>query len=244
MAAQDLGAKAADFDPVSVEAFSYGGTLYGLPYAVESVGFFCNADIVDAAPATYDEIQAASQEAKDSGALTQYFALQSADPYHNEPINTAFGGYIFGTSDAGYEACDVGLDSEGAIAYLTWLDTMVKAGLLDPNVDGSTAETLFKEGKAACIITGPWNVGPFTDAGVNFTMSPFPTAAQDGSPFVGVQGFMINSFSPNKVLAQSFLLDYIGTAEVQTALYEAGDRPPAYMPRAMPWTRSARRLPR
>jgi maltose-binding protein MalE len=227
----DLGEKAADFDPVSVTAFTWDGTLYGLPYGVESVGFFCNADIVSSAPASYDEIQTLSQEAKDAGTLTQFLALQTADPYHNEPINTAFGGYIFGTNDTGgYEACDVGLDSEGAIAYLTWLDTMVKAGLLDPNVDGATAETLFKEGKAACIITGPWNVGPFQDAGVNFTMSAFPTATQDGSPFLGVQGFMINAFSPNKVLAQTFLLDYVATTEVQEALYKAGNRPPAYLP--------------
>ena len=230
VAPMDLGTKAADFDPVSVTAMTYDGTLYGLPYAVESVGFFCNADIVPTPPTTYDEIQAMSAEMKEAGTVTQFLALQTADPYHNEPINTAFGGYIFGTSDKGYEACDVGLDSEGAIAYLTWLDTMVKAGLLDPNVDGATAETLFKEGKAGCIITGPWNVGPFQEAGVNFTMSAFPQATQDGSPFVGVQGFMINAFSPDKVLAQSFLQDYVATTEVQTAIYEAGNRPPAYMP--------------
>ena len=230
VAPMDLGAKAADFDPVSVEAMTYDGTLYGLPYAVESVGFFCNKDLVPTAPTTYDEIQTMSKEMKDAGKVTQFFALQTADPYHNEPVNTAFGGYIFGTSDKGYEACDVGLDSEGAIAYLTWLDTMVKAKLLDPNVDGNTAQTLFMDGKAGCIITGPWNVGPFTDAGVNFTMSAFPEATQAGSPFLGVQGFMINSFSKNKVLAQSFLQDYIGTKEVQEALYQAGDRPPAFMP--------------
>jgi maltose-binding protein MalE len=230
VAPMDLGSKAPDFDPVSVTAMTYDGTLYGLPYAVESVGFFCNADIVPTPPTTYDEIQAMSKEMKDAGTVTQFLALQTADPYHNEPINTGFGGYIFGTSDKGYEACDVGLDSEGALAYLTWLDTMVKAGLLDPNVDGATAETLFKEGKAGCIITGPWNVGPFQEAGVNFTMSAFPQATQDGSPFVGVQGFFINAFSPDKVLAQSFLQDYVATSEVQTAIYEAGNRPPAYMP--------------
>ncbi len=230
VAPMDLGTKAPDFDPVSVTAMTYDGTLYGLPYAVEAIGFFCNADLVPTPPTTYDEVQAMSKEAKDAGTLTQFLALQTADAYHNEPINTGFGGYIFGMTDKGYDACDVGLDSEGAIAYLTWLDTMVKAGLLDPNVDGATAETLFKEGKAGCIITGPWNVGPFQEAGVNFTMSPFPTAEQDGSPFVGVQGFFINAFSPDKVLAQSFLQDYIATSEVQEAIYVAGNRPPAYMP--------------
>ena len=116
--------------------------------------------------------------------------------------------------------------SKGGLLY----NFPTKAKLLDPNVDGATAEQLFKDGRAGCIITGPWNVAPFQDAGVNFTMSAFPTAAQDGSPFVGVQGFMINSFSPDKVLAQSFLLDYIGTKEVQEAIYKAGSRPPAYLP--------------
>lgn len=228
VAEMDLGAKAADFDPVSLTAFSWDGKLYGMPYAVEAVGFFCNADIVPTPPTTYDEVKAMSEASK--GDLTQFFALQTADPYHNEPVNTAFGGYIFGLTDTGYEACDVGLDSEGAVAYLQWLKDMVDAGLLDPNVDGATAETLFVDGRAGCMITGPWNVDKFRDAGINFSMSAFPAATQPGSPFVGVQGFMINAFSPNRVLAQSFLLDYIATTELQTALYEAGNRPPAYMP--------------
>ncbi len=230
VAEMDLGAKAADFDPVSLTAFSWDGRLHGLPYAVEAVGFFCNADLVPTPPTTYDEVKAMSQEAKDAGTLTQFFALQTADPYHNEPVNTAFGGYVFGLTDTGYDACDVGLDSEGAVAYLQWLSDMVDAGLLDPNVDGSTAETLFMEGKAGCMITGPWNVEKFRDANVNFSMSAFPEATQAGSPFVGVQGFMINAFSPNRVLAQSFLVDYMATTDVMEQFFVLDNRPPAYMP--------------
>jgi maltose-binding protein MalE len=230
VAEMDLGAKAADFDPVSLTAFSWDGRLVGMPYAVEAVGFFCNADIVPTPPTTYDEMTAMSQEAKDAGTLTQFFALQSADAYHNEPINTAFGGYIFGLTDTGYDACDVGLDSEGSVAYLQWLADMVDAGLLDPNVDGSTAETLFMDGRAGCMITGPWNVEKFTDANINFTMSAFPAAAQAGSPFVGVQGFMVNAFSPNVVLAQSFLTDYVATNEVMEQFFIVDNRPPAYVP--------------
>jgi arabinogalactan oligomer/maltooligosaccharide transport system substrate-binding protein len=227
VAEMDLGAKAADFDPVSLTAFSWDGKLHGMPYAVEAVGFFCNADLVPTPPTTYDEVMAMS-EAK--GDLTQFFALQTADPYHNEPVNTAFGGYVFGLTDAGYDACDVGLDSPGAVAYLQWLLDMVDAGLLDPNVDGSTAETLFTDGRAGCMITGPWNVEKFRDAGINFSMSAFPSATQAGSPFVGVQGFMINAFSPNRVLAQSFLVDYVATNDVMEQFFVLDNRPPAYMP--------------
>lgn len=226
----DLGAKEADFDPVAVKAFTYDGTLYGLPYAVENVAFFCNADLVPTPPTTYDEITSMSKEMVDAGKVTQFFGLQTGDPYHNEPTNTAFGGYIFGQTDAGYDACDVGLDSPGAIAYLTWLDSMVDAGLLSADVDGPTSETLFKEGKSACMTTGPWNVKAFQDAGINFTINPFPKETADGSPFVGVQGFLINAFSEDKVLAQSFLVDYIATNDMMEQFYLSDNRPPAYLP--------------
>lgn len=231
VAPMDLGAKAADFAPVSVEAFTYEGSLYGLPYAVENVAFFCNPDLVPEPPTTWSELQTLSQAAKDAGDLTQFFAIMASDPYHHEPINTAFGGYIFGQKEDGtYDACDVGLDSEGAIAYLTWIDTMVKEGMLSADIDWETAHVLFETGKAACMISGPWALERFETAGVNYTIGGFPGETQDSSPFVGVQGFMINSFSPNKVLAQSFLTDYIATTPVMEALYLAGDRPPAYLP--------------
>jgi maltose-binding protein MalE len=89
---------------------------------------------------------------------------------------------------------------------------------------------LFETGKAACISTGPWALERFDTAGAKYTINSFPGETQDASPFVGVQGFMINSFSENKVLAQSFLTDYIATTPVMEALYLAGDRPPAYLP--------------
>ena len=45
--------------------------------------------------------------------------------------------------------------------------------------------------------------------------------------FVGVQGFMISSFSEQKDLATSFVLDYLSQEASQLALFEAGSRPPA-----------------
>ena len=229
-AEMDLGAKAADFDPVALEAFSFGGKLLGLPYAVENVAFVCNADLVPTPPTTYDELKTMAQEMQDAGTVKQFFGLMAGDPYHQEPINTAFGGYVFGVNETGFDACDVGLDSQGAIDYLTWIDGMVKDGLLSADVNWDTAHTLFDSGDAACMITGPWAIERFQTANINYTINALPSQAQAGSPFVGVQGFMINAFSDDRVLAQSFLVDYIATQDVMEAFYEAGDRPPAYLP--------------
>lgn len=226
----DLGAKAADFDPVAIQAFTYDGTLYGMPYAVENVAFLCNADLVATPPTTYEELTKMAKEMQDAGTVKQFFALMASDPYHQEPINTAFGGYIFGTNDKGYNACDVGLDGEGSVAYLGFIDQMVKDGLLSADVDWETAHVLFESGDAACMITGPWALDRFKTNKINYTINALPGATSAASPFVGVQGFMINAFSEDKVLAQSFLTDYLATTEVMEALYKGGQRPPAFIP--------------
>lgn len=230
VAEMDLGAKAGDFDPASLFGFTYDGRLRGLPYAVENVALVCNADLVPNPPTTYDEIAAMAKEMQDAGTVRQFFAFMPGDAYHFEPILTAFGGYIFDQTEDGYDACAVGLDSEGAIDSLTWAADMVTDGLLSADVNWDVAHTLFDSGDAACMITGPWAIGRFQDAGINYTISTLPSQAQAGSPFVGVQGFMVNDFSPNKVLAQSFLVDFIATQEVMEQFYLQGERTPAYLP--------------
>jgi len=226
----DLGAKAGDFDPASIFGFTFDGRLRGLPYAVENIAFLCNADLVPNPPATYDELRTMAEEMQAAGTVRQFFALMAGDPYHQEPINTAFGGYIFGQTEEGYDACDVGLDSQGAVDYLTWIDGMVKDGLLSADIDWDTAHVLIESGDAACMITGPWAIDRIKTAGVNYSISPLPGQAQAGSPFVGVQGFMVNDFSPNKVLARSFLVDFITTQDVMEQFYLQGERTPAYIP--------------
>jgi arabinogalactan oligomer/maltooligosaccharide transport system substrate-binding protein len=87
--------------------------------------------------------------------------------------------------------------------------------------------------KAAFAITGPWALSQegtgFRATGVPYAVGPIP-AREGGEPpavFVGVQGFMISSFSEQKDLATSFVLDYMSQEASQLAMFEAGGRPPA-----------------
>ena len=45
---------------------------------------------------------------------------------------------------------------------------------------------------------------------------------------MGVQGFMVNAFSDNILLAQAFLTEFVATEETMQLLYETGLRPSAY----------------
>ena len=50
---------------------------------------------------------------------------------------------------------------------------------------------------------------------------------QAAQPFVGVQGFMVSAKTKNAIAANEFLVNYIGSEDVQTAIYDVGGRPPA-----------------
>jgi maltose/maltodextrin transport system substrate-binding protein/arabinogalactan oligomer/maltooligosaccharide transport system substrate-binding protein len=227
----DLGAKAGEFLPAAIDAFAYEGQQYGMPYATENIAFFCNPELVDPAPATWTEVMALAEtlEADSDGATTAW-TIQTNDPYHYFPVMNSFGGYVFGVTDAGYDASDVGLDSEGAVAAGAFLQAMAEAGHLTPDVDYDVMHAMFTGGQVACIGTGPWALGTIRDSGVAYTINSFPSGGvQAGRPFLGVQGFMVSAFSENQLLAQTVLTEVFATPEFMQALYEAGDRPSAYL---------------
>jgi maltose-binding protein MalE len=230
----DLGPAAGDYNPVAIEGFTYSdGNLYGLPYAVENVALFRNTELVPEAPASFEALSEAALALKDAGTITVPLAVQQdpADPYHNEPMFTGAGGYIFGQNDDGsYDPADLGIDSEGGLAAATLFNEWSKSGLISGDVSYDVMIDSFATGKAPFAITGPWAVEGMLEKNpdLKFAVEPIPPVAGGATrPFVGVQGFMVSAFSENQALATTFLLDYINTPEVSRALYEAQPRTPA-----------------
>lgn len=223
----DLGGRDAEFYDVATGAFSLGGTLYGVPYAIENMGLYYNTDLVAEAPTTWDELTEICDGLTD---ITVCIAAPARDAFANQAFVQGFGGYIFRYDTAtGFDATDVGLDNDGAVAGATWLDGAVKDGYLSTDVDWSNMNDIFGNGEAAFLWNGPWHLGTVRDSGVPYGVSTFPEV--DGSvpiPFVGVQGFMISAFSEQQVAAQLFLTDYVATQDSMLALFEAGQRGPAH----------------
>lgn len=226
----DLGSAASEFTQASLDAVTFNGVLYGLPHAVEAIALYYNTDLVPEAPVTFEEIPAICAALADvSNCVGVPGGGDATDPYHQYPFLSATGGYIFGVADGVYDTTDVGLDSEGAIAGGQFLEGLIDDGIVGSlNYDG--AKNLFLEGTEPFWITGPWEVGTLSDQdAVNWAVAKLPTiAGGTPSPFIGVQAFFLNAFSENKVVAQSFLLDFVATPETMAALYEADPRPPVY----------------
>jgi arabinogalactan oligomer / maltooligosaccharide transport system substrate-binding protein len=224
----DLGAKRGEFVESTLDAFTYtDGNLYGVPYASENLGFFYNTEYVTEPPTTWDEVLEIGRTLKAEGKVQYAIAIGGDPGYNSLPMQTAFGGYVFGQDASGaWNPNDVGLDSEGMIDAVTWMVAAVEEGLMPATTDYETGHSLFEDGQTAFLMAGPWALDRIIASGVPYAVTTFP---DDGAPFLGVQGFMINPFSDNVLLAEAFLTEYIATEELMQLLYEVGNRPSAYL---------------
>ncbi|MFC9918406.1 sugar ABC transporter substrate-binding protein [Agromyces binzhouensis] len=225
----ELGDSSADYLPVAIDAATYEGTVYMLPYAVENIAVLRNADLVTEAATSFDDMIAKGEAA----GLEQPFVVEQGaegNPYHLYPFQTAFGAPVFGSGAEGYDPSDLQLGNEGGVEFANWLAGQGKngTGVFNTDIDGDIAKQAFLDGTAAFWLTGPWNVGSAIDAGLNVAIDTVPSpTGEAASPFAGVKGFFVSSESENKVAANDFLVNYIGTEDVQLELFEAGNILPA-----------------
>jgi len=225
----ELGDSAGDYLEVAVNASTYEGTVYMLPYAVENIAVLRNADIIPEAATSFDDMIAKGTAA----GLTQPFVVEQGvegNPYHLYPFQTAFGAPVFGSNDDGYIADDLQIGNPGGEEFAAWLGSQGKNGtaVFNTDIDGAIAKENFLNGTSAFWLTGPWNVGSAIDAGINVSVDKVPSpTAEVAQPFAGVKGFFLSSESENQVAATDFLVNYLGSEDVQLSLFEAGNILPA-----------------
>ncbi|QEO14032.1 maltose ABC transporter substrate-binding protein [Agromyces intestinalis] len=226
----DLGDKSGEFEQVALDAMTYDGQLYALPYSLETIALVQNVDLVGAeAPATWDEMIATGTAAGTERPFVINTAGETGDAYTMYGFQTSFGAPVFVQDDSGSYTSEVGMGGANGEAFAQWLGANGAAGtgILSTTVDYDINNELFNTGKAPYTIQGPWAISAFPD--VNVAVNPIPSAGgQPAAPFVGVQGFYLSSQSKNALLAQDFLVNYLATEDAQRALYEADPRIPAW----------------
>ncbi|MDQ0646666.1 arabinogalactan oligomer/maltooligosaccharide transport system substrate-binding protein [Microbacterium natoriense] len=226
----DLGDKASEFEQVALDAMTYDGQLYALPYSLETIALVQNVDLVGAeAPATWDDMIAKGLAAGTERPFVINTAGETGDGYTMYGLQTSFGAPVFVQDDSGSYTTEVGMGGAAGEAFASWLGANGAngTGYISTTIDYDINNELFASGKAPYTIQGPWAISSFE--GVNVAVNPIPSAGgETAAPFVGVQGFYLSSKSKNALLAQEFLTNYLGTEDAQRALYEADPRIPAW----------------
>jgi arabinogalactan oligomer/maltooligosaccharide transport system substrate-binding protein len=232
---QITDAQKASFPDVAIKAVTFGGQVYGLPYAIENVALIRNTDLVPNAPATMEELVSTGKALKAAGKASELLCLESGqkgDAYHIYPLYTSGGGYLFGTKANGdYDPKDLGVGKPGSIAAFQKIAALGEKGegALKRSIEGGNSIATFTGKKCAFLVSGPWAVTDIKKANMHYDISPVPGFAggKPAQPFVGVQAFYVAAKAKNKALAQEFVTNYLTKPELAVALYKAEPRPPA-----------------
>ena len=228
MSAYATASYLADLGEQARLADTYNGRLFGLPMWVEGPALVVNTDLVPNVPATYEAMIELAQELTTADGFG--FMVDSTNFYFAYGWINTFGGYVFGRDATGsLVADDLGVATEGAVRGAQALkDLRYEYDLIPSGTGFDVANGLFIDGSVAMIYNGPWAISQYRDAGIPVQVVPVPPLA-DGTPFsgfMGVQGVLMNQFSPNKVDAANFA-KWITRADAQISMAQLSGRIPA-----------------
>lgn len=217
----------------AVQATTYEGQLYGVPYGIEALALYRNTEVVPEEPANLTEAVEAGERAVKDGAVESALNLpvgENGDAYHMQPVLTSMGGYLFDYDAAtGYDATDLGIGEPGSIAAAERIAQLADRKVLRTSISGDNSIALFTEGKAAFLISGPWALGDVRASGIDYAVQTIPGFAGEdqAEPFMGAQAFMVASGAQNAAFAQEFVTVGVNNEEAMQALYEGATLPPA-----------------
>ncbi|NUK28706.1 extracellular solute-binding protein [Parageobacillus sp. VR-IP] len=225
----DLGDAKSEYSKTAVDAVTYDGQTYGVPFVVETYGLFYNKNLVPEAPKTMEELMKIAKE-KTNPAKDQYgFLMEAANFYFVYPFFAGYGGYVFRNEDEKMDTSDIGLANDGAVKGAELVQSWFKNGYIPKEINQDVMNGLFTKGNVATVISGPWNIATYRDAlGDKLATAPLPVLENGEHPksFVGVKAWILSAYSKNKEWATD-LMKFITNEENSLHYYEVAGEMPA-----------------
>jgi maltose-binding protein MalE len=196
------------------------GHIYAIPDQVGNhLALVYNKEFVKVPPATTDQLIFMAKENtidENGDGITDRYGLvfNAVEPFWLVPFLGGYGGWVM---DEDYNPT---LDTPAMVKALTFVaELRTKHKVLPKECDYQQAETLFKEGKAAMMINGPWSWGGYISAGIDVGLAPIPRMSESGlwpTPMVSSKGYSVNMNCPEEKLGVvKELLDFLTSVENQ-----------------------------
>ncbi|WP_186575845.1 extracellular solute-binding protein [Aquibacillus kalidii] len=224
----NLGEKKSEYTETAVNAVTYDGDVWGYPAVTETYALFYNKALVDEAPATMDDLMTIAEEKTVPGEDKYGFLMEAANFYFTYPFFSGNGAYVFANENGNYDINDIGLNNEGAVKGGKLIQSWYENGYIPQDLTPDIMNGLFKEGKVAAVINGPWMVREYSDAiGEDLVAAPLPVLDNGEHPksFVGVKSYMLSYYSENKEWAQDLMAFMTNTENAMTYYEVAGEMP-------------------
>lgn len=207
------------FLPSMLEAMTYRNTVYGLPLNYKSITLIYNKKLVKAPPGTSGELVKLAKSLTDAAVGRFGLAYAYNDFYYHAALMNAFGGRAF---DPGPKPV---LNAPQNVAAMKLLLKWIRQDAILP-AEPSTAliTSLFNDGKAAMVFSGPWFLGEIAPS-VDYGLAPLPTIDEAGGkpmrPWLTIEGVYVAMSSKNKEAAYD-LAKYLVSEEAGLVLAVEG----------------------
>ena len=179
----------------TVEPLRYEGQLWGLPLSFKSLALFYNKALVPVPPKTSDEMVAVARALSGNGRFG--LAWETGNFYCHAPWFFGFGGKLF------HEDGRLAFDSPGAIDSFAFVGGLRREGVLPEEVSGALVLSLFNQGNAGMVISGPWFTGDIAKE-IDFGVAPLPIVSSTGkpaTPFLTDEGVMVSALAKDPAAA-------------------------------------------
>lgn len=190
------------FLPAMLDAMTYRDTVYGLPLNYKSITLIYNKKLVKTPPATSGELVKLAKSLTDAAVGKFGLAYAYNDYYYHAALQNAFGGRAF---DPGPKPTLNAPENISAMnLLLRWID---KDKILPAEPSSALVTSLFNDGKAAMVFSGPWFLGEIAP-GVDYGLAPLPTIDEaEGRamrPWLTIEGVYVAQSSKHKEAAYDF----------------------------------------
>ena len=186
--------KLTEFIPESFDTLD--GRIYSLPDQMGNhLTLVWNTDLLERAPETMDEFLSMAKDAtideNGDGVPDQYgLVFEVMEPFWTIPFLTGYGGWVMDESGAPT------LDTPAMVNALEFIRSLkTEHGVMPVECDYNLSDTIFKEGRAAMIINGPWSWKEYREAGVPIALTRIPLVSVTGrgpGPMISTRGYSIN----------------------------------------------------
>lgn len=136
----------------TLDAMTYQGTTFGLPLNFKVITLIYNKKLLPTPPKTTAELQAVAKKLTNASAGKFGLAYWYSDFYYHAALMNGFGGGVF----LGRKPVVNSAQNVASLNYLLkWLDQ----GFLPAEPSTALITSLFNQGKAAMVFSGPWFLG-------------------------------------------------------------------------------------
>ena len=213
----------AQLVPGMMPAMTYRDTIYGLPLNYKSIAMIYNTALVKSAPKTTGELIKVAKGLTNAASGRFGLAYEYSNFFFHAALMNAYGGQVFAPGPKPV------IDSpQNVAAVKTMLKWYRQDGVLPADPSSTLIASLFNEGKAAIVFSGPWFLGEVQDK-VKYAIAPLPTVDEAGGkpmrPWLTVEGVYVSAGSKHKEAAYRFAEFLVSTEAALVLALEGGQLP-------------------